>query len=105
MGLVLPSEKFKLRHETDYFLEKNRIQPEVCLESDILSVVVRAVVDGVGVGLLPHLYLRGELQSGSVVQIFPQAKFWNHKLFMISRPSENLHPFTEEMVKVLRLPL
>lgn len=98
IGLVIPSEKLKLRHETDQYLERNDIKSEVALESDALSVVVRAVLDGVGIGFIPQPYLAEKIIDKSVVQLFVNANLWSHKLYMIARTSETLDPVVQDMV-------
>lgn len=98
LGLVLPSEKLKLRHETDHYLQKYDVRSEVILESDVVSLVVRAVVDGVGVGLLPLAYLANELAVGSVIQLFRSRSFWQHQLRMVVRKRETLDPQIKAMV-------
>jgi LysR family transcriptional activator of nhaA len=98
LGLVLPSEKMKLRHETDQYLQKHAVRPPVTLESDVLSLVVRAVVDGAGMGFLPLAYLGEELRQGSVVPIFTGRTFWSHQFRMIVRKRETLDPQIKAMI-------
>lgn len=84
-GLVIPSYKLKLRHETDLFFQEIKTRKKIIFESDILSVVGRAVIDGAGVGLLPVPYMYEEIKMGLMAVIGPKAGYWKHTLYLIAR--------------------
>ncbi len=92
LGIALPSEKLKLRHETDQFLQKFNIKNSVVFESDLISVVARAVVDGVGFAFLPMPYLAEEMNRGLVATVSSLRGFWSHQLYLIGRQAEQKDP-------------
>ncbi|WP_413558925.1 LysR family transcriptional regulator [Bdellovibrio sp. HCB209] len=98
-GLVIPSYKMKLRHETDLYIEEIKTRKKISFESDILSVVGRAIVDGAGVGFLPIPYLLEEIKLGLVTVIGPKAGLWKHSLYMLSHKEDHYDELTEDIVK------
>ncbi|MBC7466426.1 MAG: LysR family transcriptional regulator [Bdellovibrio sp.] len=101
-GLILPSIQQRLRHETDIYLQKFALKTEVLLETDVLSVVARAIVDGVGLGFLPYPYVAEELKLKLMKPLGAQASYWNHKLYVIARRQETLDPILEEFIKAVQ---
>lgn len=101
LGLVLPSEKLKLRYETDQYLQRYNVRPAAILESDVLSLIVRAVVDGVGMGFLPLAYLAEEISQGTVIPIYTTQTYWSHEIRMITRKQETLDPQVEAMIDAM----
>jgi LysR family transcriptional activator of nhaA len=97
IGLVLPSEKLKLRIETDLCLQKLKVRNPVVLESDILAVVVRATVEGVGIALLPQPYISRELHHETLKYVGNAAPLWHHSLFLVSRNSKFTNPIVGEV--------
>lgn len=85
---ALPQRSMRLRRETDLFLEKIRINPEVVFESDVLATVVRAVVDDVGISLLPQPYIRSYTRSETIRWTSPIDGFWAHGLWLVARSRE-----------------
>ncbi len=92
LGIALPSEKLKLRHETDQFLQKIGAKSSVVFESDLISVVGRAVVDGVGYAFLPVPYMAEEMNRGLVTTISSDRGFWFHQLYLFGRQAEQKDP-------------
>jgi LysR family transcriptional activator of nhaA len=84
-GWVLPSLNRRLRVETELFLERKRLNARVTFESDVLASVVRAVADGVGVGLLPLPYVANEIARGQIETQGPQQGYWQHGIWLIAR--------------------
>lgn len=84
-GLVIPSYKMKLRHETDLFIQEIKVRKKISFESDILSVVGRAIIDGAGVGFLPLPYVMEEIKLGLVTAIGPKSGYWKHSLYLLTR--------------------
>ena len=85
---AMPSPKHRLRSEINGWLEKKRVSPQVAFESDVMSSVVRAIADGIGVGLIPKSYAGKEIAQGLVRTHGPSTGFWQHGLFLISRRKE-----------------
>ncbi|UYL08592.1 LysR family transcriptional regulator [Bdellovibrio sp. SKB1291214] len=98
-GLVIPTYKMKLRHETDLFFETSKVRKKISFESDILSVVGRAIVDGAGCGFLPLPYLLEEIKLGLVTVIGPKSGYWKHSLYMISHKEDDYDDLTKDIVK------
>lgn len=101
LGFVLPSQKLRLRHETDMYLQKTRIQKNIVLESDVLSVVVRAVVDHLGIGFFPYAYVQPELEDRQLVALGPKESYWRHNLYLYTYPQEEIHLTLKLMTEVI----
>lgn len=101
-GLILPSVQQRLRHETDIFLQKFSLVTQVVLETDVLSVVARAIVDHIGIGFLPYPYVAEELKLKLMKPVGQQASYWNHKFYVISRRQEKLDPVLENFIEAVQ---
>lgn len=88
-GLVLPSYKLKLRHEIDLYFQEIKVRKKVVFESDILSVVGRAILDGAGLGFLPVPYAFEEMKLGLITVLGPKGGYWKHTLYLISHRSSH----------------
>lgn len=97
IGFILPSERLKIRIETDLFLQKANLRNRVVLESDILAVVVRAALDGVGVAFLPQQYITRELEHNELALIGKGSALWHHTIFIASRNTKNSDPTLDEI--------
>lgn len=84
-GLVLPSYRMKLRHEIDLFFQEIKARKKVILESDVMSVVARAMVDGAGIGFLPVPYVLTEVQNNILTVVGPKAGYWKHSVYLLGR--------------------
>jgi DNA-binding transcriptional LysR family regulator len=82
----------KLRIETDIFLSRLGIRNQAIFESDQLSVVVRATLDGAGIAFLPKLYIRRELDKGALIALNSDSVLWHHKIVVLSRNTKNVDP-------------
>lgn len=102
LQFVLPSTQQRLRHEIDLFLQQYPVRGRIVLESDILSIVARSLVDGVGVGFLPVPYVAEELKLKLLVSLLPQTSFWNHKLYVVARRNEKLETLLEELIITIK---
>jgi len=101
-GLVLPSERLKLRHETDAFFQEYKVRKHVVFESDILSVVARAIIDGAGFGFLPVSYVVEEVRLGLLTSIGPLQGYWKHRVSLIARKQKTYDPIYFEIAKSLK---
>ncbi|WP_374031415.1 LysR family transcriptional regulator [Bdellovibrio bacteriovorus] len=101
-GLIIPSYKMKLRHETDLFFQEIRARKKVVFESDIMSVVGRAIVDGAGVGFLPVPYVMDEVQSGVLTLLGPKAGYWKHTLYLLGRKDEKEDETIQDLKKTVK---
>lgn len=97
--LVLPTHQLKLRFETDVFLQKYHICDAGVFESDILSAVVRATVEGTGIAFLPRVYIEKELSSGSLILLDKKTPVWSHKIYLTSVEDKNFDPVILEVKK------
>ncbi|KHD88631.1 MAG: LysR family transcriptional regulator [Bdellovibrio sp. ArHS] len=96
-GLIIPSYKMKLRHETDLFFQEIKARKKVVIESDIISVVGRAIVDGAGVGFMPVPYLLDEVNNGTITTLGPKAGYWQHSLYLLGRKDDNYDDTVEDV--------
>jgi LysR family transcriptional activator of nhaA len=99
IGFILPSESLKLRIETDLFLQKLKLRNRVVFESDLLAVVVRAAIDGVGVAFLPKPYIAWELKHGLLVPLGKEKVLWQHRIFIATRNVKVTAPTIAEIRK------
>lgn len=97
-GLIIPSYKMKLRHETDLFMQEIKSRKKAVFESDIMSVVGRAIVDGAGIGFLPVAYVYDEVRDGILTTLGPKAGYWKHNLYLLGRKNA-AHDDTIDEVK------
>lgn len=95
-GLILPSESFKLREETETFLLKEKCQFDVVFESNIIASNIRVIVEGAGVGFIPKAYIKKELKKGTLASYSPSNGHWIHQLYMASHPGNEMKKGIEE---------
>lgn len=100
LRLVLPSEEQQLRLEADLYLQRARVTSSVAFESDMLSVVIRAVREGVGVGFVPKLFVEREL-SAKKLDVYPGAPLWTSYLYVYSRKRKLDDPLIVRIKKSL----
>ncbi|MEK2647028.1 LysR family transcriptional regulator [Bdellovibrio sp. BCCA] len=96
-GLIIPSYKMKLRHETDLFFQEIKARKKVVFESDVMSVVGRAIIDGAGVGFLPVPYVYDEVKSGVLTTIGPKSGYWKHTVYLLGRKDANYDEVVEDV--------
>lgn len=97
IGLLLPASELRLRSEVDIFMHQKNVQKPILMESDILSVVARAVVDRGGCAFLPIPYIANEIKMKLVSVIGPVEGLWKHRLRLISRKQIMYDPLFEEI--------
>jgi LysR family transcriptional activator of nhaA len=102
MGLALPGNHVRLRHETNEFLEANGIKNSLIFESDILSLVTRAVIDGAGVGFFPKPYLAMEEEEGRVICLSGKTPLWEHSLFLTTHQHTEKTPLIRQTVSLMK---
>ncbi|MBC7371942.1 MAG: LysR family transcriptional regulator [Bdellovibrionaceae bacterium] len=98
-GIVLfvPSEKMRLRHELDVYMQQKNLKKPILMESDILSILTRAVVDDGGCAFLPIPYIYNELKLGLLTVLGPSEGLWRHRISLISRKQLKYDPLFEEL--------
>lgn len=97
IGLLLPAPHLRLRHEVDVFLRQKKLQKPILMESDILSVIARAVIDRGGCAFLPVPYIGNELKLGLLKIIGPDEGFWKHGVSLLSRKQIKYDPLFAEI--------
>lgn len=84
-GCAFPSRPSKLREETDLFLEDIKVSIEPLIESNIIAILKRAVLDDIVSAILPIPYV---IQKGNVNQLLvaaPKGGLWKHSLQLVAR--------------------
>ncbi len=79
---LMPSNRYKLRSETDQFIGIHALRGRIVFESDVISSLVRSVVDGIGMAFLPMLYVAREIREKSVRVIGPKEGFWKYRVWL-----------------------
>ena len=102
LGLALPSNQVRLRHEADECLERLKVKNTVIFESSTLSLVARAVVDGVGIGFFPKPYLWEEEKDQKVVCISGSKPLWHHSLYLASHHHFEQTPSIQKLIVMIR---
>ncbi len=100
--LLLPSEKARLRHETDLFLRRKKGKFSVVMESDLLSIVVRGVLDGAGSAFLPRAYMQDFLKTGWLRMQGPKAGYWKHSFYLYGRVGLGHHSKVLQLEQEIR---
>lgn len=95
-GLVMPSAKLRMRSEIDLFLQKYAVRKQVVFESDIMAPVVRAIVDGAGIGFVALPYIVREINHGLLSHFGPEGGYWRNRLLLISLKKKKLDLTQEE---------
>jgi LysR family transcriptional activator of nhaA len=83
---VLPHQKLRLRTEATAFMEKQKMSGHIALESDVMASLVRAVVDGIGIGFLPLPYVQPFIKQERLKIHGPRSGFWTHRLWLMANP-------------------
>lgn len=94
---VMPSAKFKLRGEIDHFFEANQLKGRVVFESDVVSSLVRSVVDEVGLALLPSLYVSREIREKSMRVLGPPTGFWKYRVWLVCNLQNHSDPLIQSL--------
>lgn len=102
LGLIIPSYKMKLRHETDLFFQEAKVRKKVILESDVISVVGRAIIDGAGAGFMPVPYVYEEVKAGILTVLGPKVGYWKHSLYLLGRKDSTADETIEEVKKSIK---
>jgi len=84
IGFSLPSGGTSLRAEIDTYFGKKRASPRIQFESNVISTVVRASVEGMGIVIVPSAYVTKEVRAGQLFSL-SEASLWKHQLLAISR--------------------
>ncbi|MGZ3771212.1 MAG: LysR family transcriptional regulator [Bdellovibrio sp.] len=102
VGLIIPSYKMKLRHETDLFFQELKIRKKIIFESDVISVVGRAIIDGAGVGFMPVPYVYEEVKAGMLAVLGPKKGYWTHSLYLLGRKGATTDDTIDEVKKSIK---
>lgn len=100
VDLALPSSSLKLRKEIDAYLAKNKLSKNVSFESNIISTLIRSIVDGAASGFVPTAYVEKELRLGRLAQIGNDLKLWEHKLYIYSYNESFFNDVKEEIERI-----
>lgn len=79
---LMPSSRFKLRAEIDQFFEANQLKGRIVFESDLISSLVRSVIDEIGLTFLPLIYVSREIREKAVRVIGPKAGYWKYRVWL-----------------------
>lgn len=85
-GFALPSRLSPLRQSVDLFFQKKRVTPKVTFQSNIISSVIRAASQGLGITFLPKVYVQKELTSRALFCLSP-SPLWSYKVMILTNRS------------------
>jgi LysR family transcriptional regulator, transcriptional activator of nhaA len=101
---ALPSKLTGLRSEIDGFFIRKKMSTVCIFESNVISSVIRASVDGMGITILPQAYVSRELRSSKLVSL-TEKPLWKHKMALLAtrqKLEEGRHDFAEKLSSQLR---
>ena len=81
-GAIIPIDSFKLRTETELFLSDINQNIDIVFESGNLSANIRAIIENVGIGFMPILYVIKEINSAKLSYIMPNEGLWKHLIYI-----------------------
>jgi len=96
VGLIVPTESFKLREETEVYLLKEKCQAEIVFESNILASNIRVLTEGAGLAFIPQAYIKKELKKGLLASFSPPNGHWTHQLYMATHSTKESKKGIEE---------
>ncbi|MBK9041566.1 MAG: LysR family transcriptional regulator [Bdellovibrionales bacterium] len=100
---VLPSKFTSLRSEIDGFLIRKKLSPVCVFESNVISSVIRSASDGMGLTILPYVYVARELRSEKLI-LLTQKPLWKHKMALFSSRAgldERRREYAEKLIQHL----
>lgn len=103
LGFVFPSKTTSLRTEIDTYLIKKNLHPSCVFESNIIASVNRAAIDGLGVLIMPDIYVAQEVKNGQLVRLNSKP-LWKHQLILLSargRLDDNKKFFSKKLIENL----
>lgn len=86
----LPNPGSQMRQKIDAFLDRVRIVPEILIESDVISVLTKGVISGLGGAFVPRLFVQEEIKSGNLITLPSHIDFSKHDIWMICSRNEKL---------------
>lgn len=87
VGLVIASQDMRLRWETDDYLTKRKVRKAIAFESNVIGALLRATIDGLGIGFLPEAYLIHEMEGKEKGALtVSREPLWTHRLFLNAKP-------------------
>ena len=89
--LIMPTMGQKLRAETEIFLQKTSFRGHLIFESNVMTALVRAVVDGIGLGFFPTPYVANEIRAGRLVEL-TDTNLWQHSLYLLAGRGDQKNP-------------
>ncbi len=79
---IMPPPRFKLRAEIDQFIERHELKGRVVFESDVMSSLVRSVIDEIGLAFLPLAYVSEELRKKRIRILGPKEGYWTSRIWL-----------------------
>ncbi|MBK7963847.1 MAG: LysR family transcriptional regulator [Bdellovibrionales bacterium] len=100
---VLPSKLTSLRSEIDGFFIRKKLNSVCVFESNVIASVIRAASDGMGLTILPYVYVTRELRSEKLVSV-NQKPLWTHRMALFSSRTgldERRRDYAEKLIQYL----
>jgi len=83
---ILPSQGLQLRSEISQFLGEDKIKGRIVFESDMITMILQSVNNGMGVAFLPLLYIPKNIRDKTVRIIGPKDGYWKHPISLACHP-------------------
>ena len=90
-----------IRHATDDFFKKVKVEPEMSLESNDTYFVKLMIEHGLGVSLMPSWTVREEIENGKLAQIKIAGYELNRSVAMVSLKGANSAPIRAFIAYIL----
>lgn len=100
--LLLPNEHLQLRYEVNQYLQRENLSHASGFVSDLISVIERAVTDGVGMAFLPEAYISPALLQSHVIGMGPTDGLWKHQVTLLCRKQGRESPIFSKVVASLK---
>jgi len=77
-----PSAGLKFRAECSQFFADKKLKGKIVFESSIMSSLIQAVEDGIGLAFLPCIYAAKEIRKKTVHIIGPKEGYWKYPIWL-----------------------
>ena len=96
--LILPASPNSLRTAFDVVANKLKVVPKIAAEVDDMAMARLLTREGIGLGVIPPIVVRDELESGEL-QLIEEFSKINETFFAIERKREYPNPLIQDLLR------